>query len=198
MDVFPSSSEINRPLQVWLFKKRLGISDLFIEAASTADHRERGPLLSKAGEIHTDDGIRAGKQLLRPLQNLIQKGIDFHISASDAGDAFQNICQTVPVFLDCPGLAYGFYAGFHQKLQLVKTIAFFIIALNVQFPDCLYRRSHAFMPRQKNDKQIRVKLPYSSNHLVAAYGPHEKVQKHDVKLPCPHPLDGPPEGHFQW
>ena len=53
-------------------------------------------------------------------------------------------------------LGNGFYAGLHKQLQLVKAVAFLVVALYIQVADGFNWRCHAFMSGQQYDVDFFV------------------------------------------
>ena len=75
------------------------------------------------------------------------------------------------------------YAAFHQKFQLVITVALLAVPLYIQFPDGVKRRSQFFMPGQHDHEYLPVKFPQPCHHFIPTDRTHNKVQQKDVIMP---------------
>ena len=141
------------------------------------------------GAVQGQHHVQTGKEGRGSMKDTV--GDTLHGSQMiDLGKGIHDGGKAILVAADGAHLANGLDAGFHQQLQLVETVTFFVVTLDIQRPDGLDGGRHAFVAGEQNDEQLFVELPDLLHHLVAADGGHQKVQQQDVIVSVSDALNG--------
>ena len=96
------------------------------------------------------------------------------------GQGLHHEGQAIFIILYDTHLGNGFYAGLHKQLQLVKAVAFLVVALYIQVADGFNWRCHAFMSGQQYDVDFFVESSDFLHHLISANGRHQEIQQQDI------------------